>query len=292
MKYRFFHTNVAALLIIMLYLPAHAVALDDRTEQDEGTMQEGMTLRGAGEVALGSDYFLGYLRDGKHIVTSPARWDGGDWLVASAVVGTAAGLSLADEEIHGWFQDSRSDTSDSIASIVEPAGDGLAVVPSLGGLCLYGYLADDSRMGRASLLALESYVVSGIITNVIKFSGHRHRPSADDGAYEWDGPGFSGDNLSFPSGHATTAFAVASVFASEYEDTGYVPFIAYSVATLAALSRIHDNQHWASDVFFGSAIGYFTGKTIYSLHTGKRTKLTVIPLLDRDRSVIVLNYRF
>jgi hypothetical protein len=244
------------------------------------------------EVRLDVDYLKGYLTDTGYIVTSPARWDGKDWLTASIIVGGTLGLYAFDEDIREWFQDNQGDTGDTIANIVEPFGDGLFVIPALGGLYLYGHYTDNSRLVRASLLSLESFVISGVITTAIKFTGHRHRPDAENGAYVWDGPSLSTDNLSFPSGHSATAFSVASVIASEYAYTGYVPYIAYGIASLSALSRIYDDRHWASDVFFGSAIGYFTGKTIHKLHSEGDTNLTVFPVLDKDRSLIVVSYRF
>ncbi len=42
--------------------------------------------------------------------------------------------------------------------------------------------------------------------------------------------------------------------------------LVYSLATIAGFSRIHDNKHWASDIFIGSAIGYFVGKKISDLN--------------------------
>jgi hypothetical protein len=244
------------------------------------------------EVRLDVDYLKGYLTDTGYIVTSPAHWDGRDWLTASLVVGGTLGLYAVDEDIRDFFQDNQSDSDDTIATIAEPFGNGFVVVPALGGLYLYGYFADNNRLVRTSLLSLESFVVSGVITTAIKYTGHRHRPDADDGAYEWNGPAFSSDHVSFPSGHSTTAFAVASVISSEYASTGYVPYIAYGVASLTALSRIYDDRHWASDVLFGSAIGYFTGKTIHKLHTEEDTNLTIYPLFDQDRSMIVMSYRY
>jgi membrane-associated phospholipid phosphatase len=47
--------------------------------------------------------------------------------------------------------------------------------------------------------------------------------------------------------------------------------LAYGIATLTALSRVNDNAHWASDVFFGAIIGYFTAKAIMALNNGVRS---------------------
>jgi membrane-associated phospholipid phosphatase len=55
--------------------------------------------------------------------------------------------------------------------------------------------------------------------------------------------------------------------------------LAYSIATLTALGRINSNAHWASDVFLGSAIGFFTAKAIVTLHK-KNANIAIIPVHD------------
>jgi membrane-associated phospholipid phosphatase len=70
---------------------------------------------------------------------------------------------------------------------------------------------------------------------------------------------------SFPSGHATTAFAAAAAVTDETtlwwpESTWIVGPIMYGGATLVAVSRMYNNRHWASDVAVGALIGTFAGK--------------------------------
>ncbi|MCC7295836.1 MAG: phosphatase PAP2 family protein, partial [Acidobacteria bacterium] len=40
----------------------------------------------------------------------------------------------------------------------------------------------------------------------------------------------------------------------------------YLAAGLAAFDRVHDRKHWPSDVFAGSAIGYFTARAVDALN--------------------------
>jgi membrane-associated phospholipid phosphatase len=54
------------------------------------------------------------------------------------------------------------------------------------------------------------------------------------------------------------------VVASEYHDEPLVPLGAYGLATLVSWSRLNDDEHWASDVFFGSALGYGIGRLVYA----------------------------
>ncbi len=119
----------------------------------------------------------------------------------------------------------------------------------------------------------------------------RHRPSKGNPADTFDGPSTS--NKSFPSGHTSTAFAIATVVASEYE---YVPFvvpISYGIATMTGFSRMNDNKHWVSDVVLGAALGYFTSKTILRLHSNKKGRhFTIYPRADHRDGGLVMSARF
>ena len=84
--------------------------------------------------------------------------------------------------------------------------------------------------------------------------------------------GFWGGGTSFPSGHATSAFAVATVFAYEYRDHLAVPVAAYSLASLVAVSRVGARRHWLSDVFAGGSMGFMLGR-----HTYRRRHNTSLP---------------
>ena len=98
--------------------------------------------------------------------------------------------------------------------------------------------------------------------------------------------------LSFPSGDASSAFAIASVVASEYDNI-VVPALVYTTASLIALERVYNNAHWSSDVFVGSAIGYFTGKAIETSHwNASGSKLSVVPLLDAKEVGLLVTYRY
>jgi hypothetical protein len=73
---------------------------------------------------------------------------------------------------------------------------------------------------------------------------------------------------SFPSGDSAGAFAAAAVIA-ERADSPLTGALAYTLAGLAAINRVHDDKHWVSDVFVGSAIGFFIGRKIADLNRGR-----------------------
>jgi hypothetical protein len=69
----------------------------------------------------------------------------------------------------------------------------------------------------------------------------------------------NGDPHSFPSGHASTSFATAAVLQRHYGWKAGLP--AFLAAAYTGVSRVNANQHWASDVIFGSAVGIASGHT-------------------------------
>src|SRR5437763_1923719 len=74
---------------------------------------------------------------------------------------------------------------------------------------------------------------------------------------------------SFPSGHATNAFAFATAIAGHY-DGRVVPTIVYTIATGVAVSRVNDHDHFPSDVLAGALIGRGIAKGILARHTGSK----------------------
>ncbi len=78
------------------------------------------------------------------------------------------------------------------------------------------------------------------------------------------GPYFdwTGDYDSWPSGHTTVAFAVATAFHLEYRNK-WVSILAYTLAAVGGWSRMHDDKHWASDVLAGATIGIVTTNAIF-----------------------------
>jgi membrane-associated phospholipid phosphatase len=129
----------------------------------------------------------------------------------------------------------------------------------------YGVIFKSNKVKTTTLLATQSYLAAGAMSYAVKVLTGRQRPNADvpdPNNMMFNGPSTHSAESSFPSGHATAAFAAATVFAQEYKDQILIPVIAYSAATLVGLSRISENAHWLTDVFAGAALGYVTGKQV------------------------------
>jgi hypothetical protein len=244
-------------------------------------------------IGLDRDYFKGYVTDFVSIVTSPASWDGSDWLTAAAVTGVTVGLYENDAKIQKWALERKTSTTDRIGDAATEVGHGFYTPVLLGGMYLYGHFADDAKMRKTVLLSADSFVLTGVFVQTLKNATGRHRPYTGDGPRAFDGPGLHQPaKLSFPSGHASSAFAVATVIASEYDNI-VVPTLAYGVATITALNRVWHNAHWSSDTFVASAIGYFTGKAVVSAHRGGgSSRLGLVPVIEENGAAMILTYQY
>jgi hypothetical protein len=67
------------------------------------------------------------------------------------------------------------------------------------------------------------------------------------------------NRVSFPSGHASNAFAAASVISRHYRK---LTIPGYTLATYIAVSRMAANKHYLSDIVAGSGLGWSTGRVV------------------------------
>jgi membrane-associated phospholipid phosphatase len=217
---------------------------------------------------LNKDFFIGFGSDVLEVLKAPGSWEGKDWLCLTAVLGSGALLYAFDEKIHEWSQDRRTPSTEDWAKFGSFLGNGVFLGGLIASLYLGGEIFDERGLRKTALMSLESWLIAGGIALSLKAITGRARPYADLGAHYYKPFSFAPEYLSLPSGHAASAFAVAAVIADQTKGL-LVDVLAYSLSTLAAFSRVHESEHWASDVFIGAAIGYFVGKKICSLHSEK-----------------------
>jgi membrane-associated phospholipid phosphatase len=220
------------------------------------------------------DYFKLLATNVRDTFTAPAHWDTSDWLLFG---GVAAGVGTAfafDQDIQRAVQRNRNATVDSVFNAVTPFGAEYAI-GTLGAFYLGGAIFDDSRAKAVALDgASASLIASGLILYPTKYTVGRSRPSDNVGPYHCQP--FSGHD-SFPSGHTTEAFAVATVIAEHY-DSLWIKLTSYGLASMVGYARLNSNVHWASDVLAGAAIGTFVGHVVVHVNE-KHWQLSVQPLL-------------
>ncbi|MFW6131242.1 MAG: phosphatase PAP2 family protein [Candidatus Aminicenantaceae bacterium] len=241
---------------------------------------------------LNKEYFIQFGNDLKDVLVSPTRWDKKDIFKFSAILGTGILLYTVDSDCHDWFQTHRNETSDDISGFISYFGDGGCLTGFASALYISGEIAGDKKLRKTALLSLESLLASGLLVWSIKFISGRARPYTEE-SYNFFHPfSLKSRYNSFPSGHSSSAFAVATVIANQSDST-LIDIFSYSLASLAAISRIHDNKHWISDVFIGSMIGYFVGKKICSLNSKENSNHVNMSFqLSPQRQSLILSIHF
>ncbi len=203
------------------------------------------------------------------ISTKSPLFVGKDLLLLGAFTAGTALVAPLDLKVANRLQDSATQAS----RFLHTAATGFRLLGDPGsfvtGTAIYLIgRADGSRRAQAlGLHSVEAILIADILGGGIKMVTGRQRPFVDvktpDNFQLWRG--FKGDQWrSFPSGHTITAFAFASTLTRESQfwwphATWYVGTVFYGGASLVGLSRIYNNQHWASDVMAGAAIGTLVG---------------------------------
>lgn len=206
------------------------------------------------------NYLASYPGSGLEAIKSPLIWQGKEWLTAGAIVVGASALYMVDEDLRDFAQSNDSETSKAISLVAKQFGEGKLIIPIIGASILGGYILDSPKTMDTGLLSLKSFILSQTVTQSLKLGTQRNRPSTGKGKEFWNGRGIKRKRDSFPSGHSTIAWSLAPIFAEQYGSHSWVAPVIYTIAGITSLSRVHDNNHWSSDVFVGAVIGYYSAK--------------------------------
>ncbi len=210
---------------------------------------------------LGHKLLANILLDQKEIWTSPFHMHARDatwWIGFGALT---AALSATDHRTSTVFENSKGQVSwgDHISKI----GASYTLIPLVAGFYGYGVLRDDAKPREVGVLGAETLLDSLIVVQILKPIAGRNRPdsSGEKGQF------FDGGH-SFPSGHAIESWSLASIIAHEYGHghTRLVPILAYGLAGIVSCARFAAQQHYASDIVAGAAMGWFIGRYVYQTH--------------------------
>ena len=142
-------------------------------------------------------------------------------------------------------------------------GQSYTLLPVAATIYAVGRVGNHPRISHMGSDLIQSILIAELMTQTIKWSVRRERPDQSN-------------TFSFPSGHAADTMAFATALERHFNWKYYVP--AYAFATYVAMSRLHDNVHFASDVAFGSAVGIIAGRTVTRYgHRPFPVALTAVP---------------
>jgi len=156
--------------------------------------------------------------------------------------------------------------SSAVGEVGSVLGGAAVVAPAVVGLLIGGHYSKNDRFHSFTYSLAQGAVIDQGLIQGLQFAVGRTRPD--------------GESHSFPSGHASTSFVIATVAARYYGKKAGI--IGYSAATFIAFARARENKHWASDLTAGATLGYIVGSSVCR-RTGismKVGKIVLLPALD------------
>jgi len=208
--------------------------------------------------------------------TSPVRWKGTDWSkVAGFILVETSVAAFADKHAEDYILQLRNNwTLNNITNQIDKykitrQACFLAVVGSS------SFLFHDKKLRNTTVLAAQAFLIGGGTALLLNFLTGRNGPLVyDPNTYRHE-VGFRGPFTakpadlyghkyysSFPSVNSTVSFAIATVFANDYQDKKFIPILAYGAASVISINDLLTNKHWVSDILAGQILGYFTGKLV------------------------------
>ena len=202
-----------------------------------------------------------FLEDQKAIWTSPAHLRESNAIGPAALVLATAVLITTDHQVmSSHFQDA---TLNDRASTASNALTGLMAGAPVAFFAV-GELGHRDQAAETGIMGGEAMADSLVVNYAVKAVSLRQRPTLDSARGKFFQTSVGLDS-SFPSNHSIVAWSSAAVIASEYP--GWATKItAYGLASGVSISRVLARQHFPSDVFVGSALGWMIGRYVYHRH--------------------------
>jgi len=238
-----------------------------------------------------------FFDDGLNIVKAPLHFTSSDIYLTGAVVAFTGIAFLSDSQIKTTVSQNHTSLMDNVTPFGEKYGRSINAGIFGSGLYLSGLLFNNKDISSTGRMVVESVVYTGLTVGILKFTLGRGRPYENDGPADFFDFSFKEEDVSFPSGHTATAFAVSTILARQIDNV-YATIGLYSLAGLTAYQRIYDNKHWLSDVVVGAAIGYFIGNTIANSEDERESKesflskVHLMPSVNSNGVGLSLNMNF
>ena len=197
--------------------------------------------------------------------TAPLTWNDTEWGTFWTIMGTTGALIIVDRPIYTTFDKKSWTPVKQSLDIFHQLGQWQYPGIVLAGIYTSSFVLEDSKLERASRIAIKSFVFQTLVNQGLK--NLIYRTKIDDpydfriGPPNWRIP----SDGAFPSGHASNTWAVMSAFAIAYRDDPIIPSLCYGAATISSCLLITNQDHWISDIVLGAALGYYSAEWMASI---------------------------
>lgn len=208
-----------------------------------------------------------FFTTGRDVIFSPTKFDRDDWINLSATTAITSFTFLIDEPIKKLVKENRTDFSNKIFAIDDFYHlESMGIM--MGGIYFTGLIQKNERNRNLGLKLLQSTAYTAGATLLFKFLIGRERPTESDESMSFSPFNTKWNFNSIPSGHSSLAFAFSTIMANEHNNF-FWKFCWYTLSSLTAIARIHNNHHWLSDTIAGAALGYFIGEFVSNHKSNK-----------------------
>jgi len=177
-------------------------------------------------------------------------------LLLSPALDTAWLLDLNPDKTNAWVTVNQFISNNSTFAAY--------AIPVL--ILLYGWLKKNRDLQWKALVLATSALVAALLSTSIKLLVHRQRLFlTDTNIFKYG----EGGSYSFPSGHTTEAFAMATAVSLAFP-RWYVVVPAYALACAVAFSRMYLGVHYPSDVLAGIVLGTGTSLVFHLMAKHRR----------------------
>ncbi len=224
------------------------------------------------------------LEDARLYFTAPLRWDGRDWLEFGGTLVAIGVIHEFDDDVRDHFADASAPLDGEDPNNLD---DALPAAVMLAGTWLLAGIVDEPGGWREVGSMIQATAFTAVSTEILKLSFGRQRPNETTDPDQWFE---SGD--SFPSRHVSVAFAIGTVLAESGDDRFRWPrrFLGYGLAGATAWLRMDHNQHWASDVAAGAALGLSTARFVMNRREVSQDK-TVFAIAPGDEGGVMFTFQ-
>lgn len=200
-------------------------------------------------------------RDTKHVYGNP---------VNLVILGAAYGGSLAiqeagpDDTVEDHYKPGHHTFSRGWRNAADAYGNPGTHFAIAGAWYLLGQQLQDEKTYDVSRTLASALIINGLTTMVGQAASYDRAPNG-----EWG---------TFPSGHTSSSFCIASVMHRAYGHAVGVPL--YGLATLVAWERVDDRNHYFSDVVMGAVLGTVIGHSVASGRDPEFYGWKILPYAD------------
>jgi membrane-associated phospholipid phosphatase len=217
----------------------------------------------------------GALGDVEAYFTAPLRWSSREWVLFGGALAGIGVAHLYDKKVRAHFVSGLGPAGMTSSDDVQ---DAIPTAAVLVGTFAFATLLDEPDGKREAWSMFEAAGLSTLTAYGLKYAVRRRGPDATSDPNAWG----RGRDDSFPSTHATAAFAVGTVLAeSGSDDFRWLRrLLGYGLGVATDYERLKHNAHWLSDVVAGSALGAASGYFVLNRHERpeQRNEIALVPV--------------